>query len=157
MAARDGRDTRSQLARAVALLARREHSRAELAIKLRRALSDTDDPDEVDRVLDALERDKLLSDERYAGAVTRTRAARFGDARVRFDLKSAGVAAETVDRAVASLKGTELERARLVWLRRFGELAHTPQERGRQARFLQARGFSIETIGKILRGPPGDD
>ena len=157
MAARGRRETRSLFARAVALLARREHSRAELAAKLRRTFSETDDPGEVDRVLDALERDKLLSDERYAGTLTRTRSARFGDARVRFDLKSAGVKAETVDRAVASLKGTELERARAVWSRRFGELPHTPQERGRQARFLQARGFSTETIRKLLRGVPADD
>ncbi|MGZ9030740.1 MAG: recombination regulator RecX [Rhodoplanes sp.] len=157
MAARGRRETRSLFARAVALLARREHSRAELAIKLRRNLTDAHDPAEVDQVLDTLERDKLLSDERYAGALTRTRSARFGDARVRFDLKSAGVAAETVDRAVESLKGTELERARAVWLRRFGEAPSTPQERGRQARFLQARGFSTETIGKVLRGLPGDN
>ena len=155
--ARGRREARSLLARAVALLARREHSRAELANKLRRSLTDADDPAEIDRVLDALERDKLLSDERYAGALTRTRSARFGDARVRFDLKSAGVAAATLDRAVASLKGTELERARAVWLRRFGEPPRTPQERGRQARFLQARGFSTETIRKVLRGVPGDD
>ena len=157
MATRGRREARSLLARAVALLARREHSRAELANKLRRSLTDADDPAEIDQVLDALERDKLLSDERYAGALTRTRSARFGDARVRFDLKSAGVAVATVDRAVASLKGTELERARAVWARRFGEPPRTPQERGRQARFLQARGFSTETIRKVLRGLPGDD
>jgi regulatory protein len=157
MAARGRREPRSLLARAVALLSRREHSRAELATKLRRSLTDADDPDEVDRVLDDLQRNKLLSDERYAGALTRTRSARFGDARVRFDLRSAGVAAETVDRAVASLKGTEFERARAVWLRRFGALPSTQQERGRQARFLQARGFSTETIRQVLRGLPADD
>jgi regulatory protein len=157
MAARGRRESRSLFARAVALLARRDHSRAELAAKLRRTLTENDDPGEVERVLDALERDKLLSDERYAGTLTRTRAARYGDARVRYDLKSAGVKADTVDRSVASLKGTEVERARAVWTRRFGELPNTQQERGRQARFLQARGFSTETIRQVLRGPSGDD
>jgi regulatory protein len=157
MVARGRRESRSLFARAVALLARRDHSRVELAAKLRRTLTENDDPGEVERVLDALERDKLLSDERYAGTLTRTRAARYGDARVRYDLKSAGVKADTVDRAVASLKGTEVERARAVWTRRFGELPNTQQERGRQARFLQARGFSTETIRQVLRGPSGDD
>lgn len=157
MAGRGRRESRSLFARAVALLARRDHSRAELAAKLRRTLTETDDPGEVERVLDALERDKLLSDERYAGTLTRTRSARHGDARVRYDLKSAGVKADTVDRAVASLKGTEVERARAVWSRRFGELPNTQQERGRQARFLQARGFSTETIRQVLRGLSGDD
>jgi regulatory protein len=155
--ARGRPEPRSLFARAVAYLARREHSRAELAAKLRRGLTDQDDPAEIDRVLDSLERDKLLSDERFAGTLTRTRSERFGDARIRFDLKSSGVKPETADRAVAALKGTELERARAVWTRRFGQLPATPQERARQARFLQSRGFSGETIGKILRGLPGDD
>jgi regulatory protein len=154
---RGRREARGLFARAVAFLARREHSRTELASKLRRGLTDEDDPAEVDQVLDALERDKLLSDERYAATLTRTRAERFGDARVRFDLKSSGVKQETADRAVASLKGTELVRARAVWTRRFGELPTSPQERARQARFLQSRGFSAETIGKVLRGLPDDD
>ena len=107
-------------------------------------------------MLDTLERDKLLSDERYAGTLTRTRAERFGDARVRFDLKSSGVKAETVDRAVASLEGHGARtRTRRVGapLRR---TSATPQERARQARFLQSRGFSTETIRKVLRGLPGE-
>ncbi len=155
--ARGRRAARSLFARAVAILARREHSRAELAAKLRRTLTDEDDPTEIDAVLDRLERDKLLSDERYAGVLTRSRSTRFGDARIRYDLKSSGVKAETAERAVAGLKGTELERARAVWLRRFGALPQSAEERGKQARFLQARGFSSETIRKVLRGLPGED
>lgn len=155
--ARGRQEPRSLFARAVALLARRDHSRAELAAKLRRGLNESDDAGEIDQVLDKLERDKLLSDERYAGTVTRTRAERFGDARIRFDLKSSGVKPETAERAVAGLHGTELERARSVWARRFGNLPTTPHERARQARFLQSRGFSGETIRKVLRGLPGDD
>lgn len=157
MVARGRREVRSLFARAVAILARREHSRAELAAKLHRSLTDADDPAEVDVVLDKLERDKLLSDERYAAVLTRTRGARFGDARVRFDLKASGVKAETAEQAVAALKGTELERARAVWSRRFGVLPQSAEERGKQGRFLQARGFSTETIRRVLRGLPGED
>ena len=157
MVARGRREVRSLFARAVAILARREHSRAELAAKLRRGLSEEDDPAEVDAVLDRLEADKLLSDERYAGVLARTRGARFGDARIRFDLKSSGVKAETAERALDALKGTELERARSVWSRRFGSLPQSAEERGKQGRFLQARGFSSETIRKVLQGVPGED
>lgn len=155
--ARGRQEGRSLYARAVALLARREHSRAELAAKLKRSLGEEEDPADVERVLDSLERDKLLSDERYASALTRTRAERFGDARIRFDLKSSGVGPETAELAVAGLRGTELDRARAVWSRRFGELPATPQERARQARFLQSRGFSSSTIRAVLRGLPDED
>lgn len=157
MPAQRGKERRSLLSRAVGLLARREHSRAELAAKLRRGLTEDDDPTEVDRVLDSLERDKLLSDERYAGAVTRARAGRYGDARLRHDLKSSGVRPEVADRALGALQGTELQRAHAVWSRRFDALPLTAQERARQARFLQARGFSIDTIRRVLRGLPDDD
>jgi regulatory protein len=157
MAARGRSNAPNLMARAVAILARREHSRAELAGKLRRSLTDEDDPAELPRVLDSLERDKLLSDDRFAGVLTRSRSARFGDARIRFELKKSGVKAEAAAGAVAALKGTELERAQAVWSRRFGELPRSPQERARQARFLESRGFAGETIRKVLRGLPGDD
>jgi regulatory protein len=156
MPGRGERRPKSLLAHAIGLLARRDHSRAELAAKLRRRLAESDDPAEIERVLDALERDKLLSDERYAGALTRTRAARFGDARLRFDLRASGVKPDTAERAIGALKGSELERARLVWARRFGDLPRTAHERGRQSRFLQARGFSSETIRRVLKASSDD-
>jgi regulatory protein len=157
MAGRSEREPKSLLARAIGLLARRDHSRAELAAKLRRRVADAGDPAEIERVLDVLERDKLLSDERYAGTLTRARAARFGDARLRFDLKSSGVGPDIAERAMGALEGSELERARLVWARRFGDLPRTAHERARQSRFLQSRGFSGETIRRVLKASTGDD
>jgi regulatory protein len=145
------------LARAIRLLARREHSRAQLAAKLQRGMPDADSTSEIDQVLDRLERDHLLSDERFAGNVARARAARFGDARIRHELKRAGVVGAAATGALTTLKGTELERARAVWVRRFGTVPRSAEERARQARFLQSRGFSTDTIRRILRGLPGSD
>jgi regulatory protein len=147
----------SLLVRAVRLLARRDHSRAELKAKLRHGSAEGDAAADIERVLDRLERDHLLSDERFAGALTRARASRFGDSRIRHELKRSGVSGLLVDGAVAALKGTELERAHALWARRFGALPRDAAERGRQARFLQARGFSTETIRRVLRGLPGED
>jgi regulatory protein len=155
MTARAG-EPKSLLARAIALLARREHSRAELARKLKRHLAPDAGGAEIDDVLDQLERSKLLSDERFAGALTAHRAQRYGDARVRFDLRNAGVREDAASAALAGLRGTELARARALWLRRFGALPATAAERARQGRYLQARGFSHDTIQRVLRGM-GDD
>ena len=77
------------LQRAVALLARREHSRVELARKLMRRLDEGQDRADVDAVLDELQRRDLLSEERFAAAVVRARASRYGDARLRQDLQVA--------------------------------------------------------------------
>lgn len=151
----------SLLARAIALLARREHSRAELARKLMRRLEEGQDRADVDAVLDDLQRQKLLSDERFAAALVRTRAARYGAARLRLDLKARGVpaaiAAEALNQLDAGDGDSEFDRARAVWSRRFGTAPQSLAERARQTRFLELRGFSSDVIRKVLRGPIGDD
>lgn len=147
----------SLLQRAVALLARREHSRDELARKLLRRLDAGHDPAEVEAVLDELQRRDLLSERRYADAVVRTRAARYGDARLAQDLKARGVPADTTKSALASLGDSELQRARAVWARRFGAVPTDLQERARQGRFLERRGFSAAVIRRVLAGVRGSE
>ncbi len=142
----------SLLSRAVGLLSRREHGRVELGRKLARHLEDGDDPAEIERVLDALEARRLLSDARFAAALVRQRASRYGDLRVARDLRERGVAAAEAGAALAAVRGTELARAKEVWTQRFGTPPATAEERGRQGRFLQARGFSMDTIRRVLAG-----
>jgi regulatory protein len=144
----------SLLQRAVALLARREHSRDELARKLLRRLEAGQDPAEVEAVLNELQRRDLLSERRYADAVVRTRAARYGNARLAQDLKARGVPADTMKLALAALGDSELQRARDVWARRFGAVPIDLQERARQTRFLERRGFSAAIIRRVLAGLP---
>jgi regulatory protein len=134
------------------LLARRDHSRAELSRKLARYVGDDDDPAELDRVLDDLGRNGLLSDERFAGAVARIRAQRFGDARIRYDLRRFGIADDLSAAALARLAGSEAARAQQVRSKRFADLPTTAAERAKQARFLQSRGFSLDSIYQVLRG-----
>ncbi len=143
------------MARAVGLLARREHSRVELARKLLRYLEPDDDASEIDRVLDALQAQNLLSDARFASALVGQRAARYGDMRVRRDLRERGVEPAEADAAMEKLRGTELARAHTVWAKRFDALPTSADERGRQGRYLQARGFSMHAITQVLAGKTG--
>jgi regulatory protein len=140
--------------RAVALLARREHSRAELARKLARHAGSRE---EVDAVLADLAASKLLSDERYADARTTSLARKFGASRIRHELRSQGVDDETVKRATAGAQATELDRAREAWRKRFGELAPDRAGREKQMRFLQGRGFSFDVIRKVVGGVVDDE
>jgi regulatory protein len=145
------------LQRAVALLAQREHSREELARKLLRRLPEGRDRADVNAVLDELQRRDLLSETRYAEAVVRTRSARYGDARLAQELTSRGVNAETARSALATLEGSEFRRARAVWARRFGALPASLEQRARQTRFLQSRGFNTDVIRRVLAGSPDED
>ncbi len=143
---------RSLLSRAIGLLSRREHSRVELSRKLRRALGPDDDPAEIDRVLDRLQAENLLSDARFAASLVRQRAQRYGDLRLARDLRDRGVPADEAGAAMAAVEGTEAERALAAWSRRFDALPTSADERGRQGRYLQNRGFSPEVIGRVLGG-----
>lgn len=139
--------------RAVNLLARREHSRSELARKLARHAEEGDD---IDALLDDLVARKLLSDERYAEARAHTLARKYGAARIAHDLRAQGVDDEIVRRIAQEARGTEVERAREAWRKRFGRPPESAEERARQMRFLAARGFSGDAVRAVLRGSDDD-
>lgn len=142
----------SLLARAIGYLSRREHSRTELARKLApHALAAGQDEAAVERVLDQLVAKGLLSDTRFAASLSHRRGQRYGTARVMMELRQQGVGAEVLAQTQSQLKDTELERAREVWQRKFGQPAATPAERAKQLRFLQSRGFASEVCYRVVR------
>lgn len=139
--------------RALRLLARREHARVELSRKL---APHAESAEQLEALLDNLAERSLLSDERYVEMRLNARSARFGDARLAHELRTRGVAAALVNEALANCEG-ELNRARQVWQRKFDSHAADAAERARQMRFLTSRGFSGETIRRVLRGDFEDD
>src|SRR5712675_1993313 len=143
----EGPDTPAELkARALRHLARREHSRAELARKL---AQHAESPEALQVLLDSLVSRKQLSDERFANERARSLSSKFGSARIRHDLKSKGIAADVVDRISSD---GELERARAIVARKYRDPATTREEQAKRMRFLQGRGFSYDVIGKVFKG-----
>ena len=139
--------------RALRHLARRDHSRAELAHKL----ADHGSPEEIEAVLSRMAELGLLSDARYAEAWVRSKAARYGSARLRSELGRRGLSRELVDAAItAECVQSELERARTVWSGKFGAPPTDAREWARQARFLQTRGFAVDVIRKLLKERPDE-
>ncbi|MGJ7509474.1 recombination regulator RecX [Variovorax sp. GT1P44] len=139
--------------RALRLLSQREHSRAELERKLAKY---EEQPGTLALALDELSAKDFISEARVVQSVLHQRAGRHGAARVRQELLHKGIALDAVAEAVASLQGNELERAREVWRRRFGELPQDATERARQVRFLLARGFASAVVAKVLRHDPDE-
>lgn len=111
----------------------------------------------VDQTLDQLEAQGMLSDARFAKSRVRVRAPRYGALRIEQELKRHGLSPELMRQAKHALEATEYERALAVWTRKFGQVAEQAQERAKQARFLSARGFSAEIIGKVLREGAGTE
>jgi len=136
-------------ARALKALARREHSRRELQAKLQPF---AEDPDELERLLDDLEKRGWLSEARFVEQLTIVRRRRFGAARIIHELREKGVSDASLAAAQSQLRGSEVEAARAVWKKKFGSLPATLAERAKQSRFLASRGFSAETVRQVLRG-----
>ena len=134
---------------AIASLARREHSRAEIERKLRRQLRAGDDPADIGRVIARLESRQLLSNERMALALVRTRAPRYGRLRIAQELERRGVDRELISKVLPAAE-EEAAVALAVWRSKFGTSPATHEERARQGRFLAARGFSSDVIARIL-------
>jgi regulatory protein len=139
--------------RALAMLARREYSRHELATRLAPFAADSA---EVPALLDDFERRGWLSEERVVEQVVAARRRRFGAGRISFELRGKGISQPAIAVACEQLKESELDAARAVWQRKFGKRADSATGRARQIRFLQGRGFALETVLRVIK-VAGDD
>ena len=167
--------------RALQWLSQREHSRTELRSKLLRLLTrdarvhpqvpsdaltgeaqdlvggiEAPDPAlEVDALLQWLALHGYLSDARFVESRVHARQSRFGDLRIRQELKQHGLAMDADTQQ--ALRQTEEQRARAVWRRKYTEPAANATTRVRQMRFLAGRGFSADVVRRVVLGRASAD
>lgn len=133
------------------LLARREHGRVELMRKLRKRGA----PEElIEAALQRLAEEGLLSEARYLESFVAYKArAGYGPQRIREELDQRGLARGDIDQALRDSGIDWFEQLRETWQRKFaGRLPVDARERAQQGRFLAYRGYSLEMIGRLLRG-----
>lgn len=135
-------------ARALRLLGRREHSRVELRHKLTQREADAQ---LVDEVLDHLEAQGWLNDQRFAGIFARQRMeAGYGPLRIRAELEKRGIT-DTPEELRDVDEAFWCRQAVAQRQRRFGLKGPLDwKEKGRQGRFLAQRGFSMSQIEHAL-------
>ena len=130
---------------AMRLLARREHSWAELRGKL---IGRGFEIHLVEELLQRLEKQDFLSDERFAISLIASRAETgYGPNRIDLELRNRGVSEELAREALAR---AEVDWGELVTdqvARKFGSVpAQTFPEWARRARYLERRGFGQDSI-----------
>ena len=133
--------------RALRLLARREHSRAELARKLESTGFVQQD---IAPLLDEFETKNWLSDRRFAESYDADHRARAGSVKLAYDLRQRGVSDAIIEVVLSENRDSELERAREVWKKKFGSSPTDRAGKARQMRFLQSRGFGADTIRRVI-------
>ena len=138
-------------AQAIRLLARREYARSELEHRL---IAKGAPRNEVGFVLDELIAQGYLSDARYARAMATEKAGGYSRRSIAEALKAKGIARTDIERALVEAEADDGKALRAVWQRRFGKPPTDEREKARQVRFLQARGFALSAIFKLLREAP---
>lgn len=135
--------------RALRLLSQREHSRKELEQKLK---PHEETPGELAEALDFLAAKDFINEKRVVESVVNRRAGKLGASRVRQELMAKGLPADEIAEAVEAMRGTELERALVVWRKKFGVPPVDASDRGKQVRFLVSRGFAAEVVRRVVSG-----
>ncbi len=135
--------------RALRLLSQREHSRKELEQKLK---PHEETPGELAEALDFLAAKDFINEKRVVESVVNRRSTKLGAARVRQELLAKGLPADDIADAVQAMRGTEFERALVVWRKKFGAPPSDASERGKQVRFLVSRGFAPDVVRRIVSG-----
>ncbi|GAA4088239.1 recombination regulator RecX [Zhongshania borealis] len=131
------------------LLARREHSRRELLIKLSRKFPDAA---VIDAVLDKLEADVLQSDSRFASSFFRLRVqGGFGPNRIRAELRQRGISDVLIDQQFSEQIVDWFAAAEALYLKKYvGVNVGDPRERAKCFRYLQYKGYDLEHINALF-------
>ena len=137
--------------KAMDLLARREHTRAELERKLESAGFEAD---VVVAVVEALGDEGLQSDTRFVESFVQSRINQGkGPARIRAELHEKGVAESVTDDAIGAVGVDWQALAAEVRQKKFGRAAPADfKDKSRQMRFLQYRGFESDQIHAAVGG-----
>ena len=110
------------------------------------------------QVAAGLEAERLLSDDRFVEMLIRARRRRgYGPVRIRGELREKGVADDVIARWLDVGSHDWTEEVKRVRRQKYGAgMPTTMNERAKQARFLQYRGFTFDQIQQALN-PRGRD
>lgn len=135
---------------AYSVLAVREHSRQELYWKLKRR--EWCDDAEIDDLLDALEANNILSDDRYAESFVRFSLYRgHGRMKIRHKLRETGVSNSLIQKHLEDADINWYSQIHDVRIKKYGDtLPQDYADKAKLARFLAGRGFEAELIRQEL-------
>ena len=146
---RGAADPATLRAKALDLLARREHSRLELRQKLvQRGFATSD----IEPVLDALAAEGLLDERRYAELYACSRADKgYGPLRIARELRERGIPDALTEAALAALDDFWMPKLRELHRKRFkSQMPAHAADRMQQNRVLRQHGFTLDQIRHLF-------
>ncbi len=149
-------DTDAELHRlsnaALALLARRDYSSAELRERLLKRSSTAESEQLIEQVLSALAEQGYQSDERFCESFVRYRLEQGkGPLKIRQDLRLKKIDDSLIDQCMPSGDSFWREHAEKTYRRKFGDQPATEQkEVARRLRFMVSRGYSASWVYPLI-------
>ena len=139
---------------AVARLAKRDYATAELREKLihyiRTHQYETLDDTHVEKMIERLQAERLLSDTRYAESIVRYCGNRLGPDEIIRRLRAKGVPENIIAGHREAMTRHALKAAHALWEKKFGLPPENDKMRRRQIDYLARRGFSFNLIYRLL-------
>ena len=129
------------------LLAMRDMSRMEFARKL---AAKAFTPEDIAAAVVWCEADGWLNETRYAEVTARRLGHKYGATRIAQTLKQKGVPNGAVAETLSAMKDGELARAQAVLERKFRDAPSNAEQRAKQIRYMQTRGFSFDVIKRAM-------
>lgn len=141
--------TKSIRLKAMDYLARREHSRRELELKLVRKFPDSSD---IDVVLDVLAAEGLQSDRRFAGSFIRLRVqGGFGPQRIRAELSQRGIGDELINEKIAEQDVNWFAAAEALFAKKYAGIdVQDRKARSKCIRYFQYKGYDFDHIKALV-------
>ena len=139
--------------RALYYLAKREYGFVELINKIKSFATDelNLNLDSCYKIVEELKTKGLQSDYRFCESFVNSKKRKFGLQKISYELKQKEIDNFLIEEFIDALKDEEYESARLVWKKKYTSLPSDLNEKNKQIKFMQNRGFSFDTIKKIIK------
>ena len=142
-------DAQSIRNKIISLLARREHSRAELHQRLK---SQAESIELLNEVLDRMAQDGYQSDQRFTESFIRQRVSQYwGPKRIVFELSQKGISKAMIDQVMEAMDPNWRDLAVGLAKKRFdNSIKPVPKEQAKRLRYLLNHGFSYDDAKNAL-------
>jgi regulatory protein len=139
--------------RALYYLAKREYGFVELINKIKPFATDELDLniDSCYQIVEDLKLKGLQSDYRFCESYINSKKRKFGHQKISYELKLKEIDDFLIEEFIEVLRDEEYESARMVWEKKYSSQPTDLNEKNKQIKFMQNRGFSFDTIKKIIK------
>ena len=138
--------------RALYYLAKREYSYHELVNKILNYAEELGlNKQDCEFIVNKLREQNLQSDQRYCESYINSKKNKFGTQKIIFELTQRGMSDDLIANFIGELVSNEYDLALQVWKKKYAHVTKNINEKAKKIRFMQSRGFSFETIKKIIK------